>query len=122
MAEPRVERDELIAALAARRELGAELEPAVIDSFVERLERAIDARVDREVDRRMQSLPRQRASGGGGFGIGIGHIILALGSLGIGVGATGAATGMGDAAGVVVALVAWAAIALVNMAYAFSSR
>ena len=119
MAEPRVERDELIAALAARRELGAELEPAVIDSFVERLERAIDARVDREVERRMQSLPRQR---GGGGGFGIGHIILALGSLGIGVGATGAATGMGDAAGVVVALVAWAAIALVNIAYAFSSR
>jgi hypothetical protein len=116
---PRVERDELIAALAARRELGPESEPAIIEAFVERLERSIDARVDREVDRRMQSLPRQRSGGGG---LGVGAIILALGSLGIGVGATGAATGMGGAAGTLVALVAWAAIALVNIAYATMNR
>jgi hypothetical protein len=118
MSEPRVERDELIAALAARRELGPEHETAVIDAFVERLERSIDARVDREVERRLRHVPQQ-ASGGG---LGIGHIILALGSLGIGVGATGAATGMGGAAGLIVAIVAWVAIAAVNIAYATSSR
>jgi hypothetical protein len=118
MSEPRVERDELIAALAARRELGSEHENAVIDAFVERLERSIDARVDREVERRLGHAPAR----GGGGGFGIGHIILALGSLGIGVGATGAATGMGDAAGLIVAIVAWIAIALVNIAYATSSR
>src|SRR4051812_20274739 len=117
MSEPRVERDELIAALAARRELGPEHEQAIIEAFVDRLERSIDARVDREVDRRMRSVPQRR-----GGGLGVGAIILALGSLGIGVGATGAATGMGSASGVVVALVAWIAIALVNIAYAFSSR
>jgi hypothetical protein len=118
MSEPRVERDELIAALAARRELGPELEPAVIDAFVDRLERAIDARVGQEVERRLKDLPRH----GSGGGFGIGHIILALGSLGIGVGATGAATGMGGAAGLIVAIVAWVAIALVNVAYAVNSR
>jgi hypothetical protein len=117
MSERRVERDELIAAFAARRELGSELEPAVIDAFVERLERAIDARVDTEVDRRLRSVPQR-----GGGGLGVGAIILALGSLGIGVGATGAATGMGDAAGLIVAIVAWVAIALVNIAYATMSR
>src|SRR3954464_14655933 len=117
MSEPRVERDELIAALAARRELGAEHETAVIDAFVERLERSIDARVDREIERRLRHVPQQ--SGGG---LGIGHIILALGSLGIGVGATGAATGMGSASGLIVAIVAWVAIAAVNIAYATSSR
>jgi hypothetical protein len=119
MSEPRVERDELIAALAARRELGADHESAIIVSFVDRLARSIDSRVDREVDRRMQSLPRPRSGGGG---LGVGTIILALGSLGIGVGATGAATGMGGAAGTIVALVAWVAIALVNIAYATMNR
>jgi hypothetical protein len=37
----RVPRDELQAAIEARKELGAELEPAVIDSFVERIERRL---------------------------------------------------------------------------------
>ncbi len=32
-------RDELQIAIEARKELGAELEPAVIDAFVERIER-----------------------------------------------------------------------------------
>ena len=41
MAEPTVDRDELEAAIAARKELGAELEPAVVDSFVERIERSL---------------------------------------------------------------------------------
>jgi hypothetical protein len=37
----RVPKDELQAAIEARRELGAELEPEVIDSFVERIERRL---------------------------------------------------------------------------------
>ena len=36
-----VEREELRAAAAARAELGEELEPAVIDAFVERIERRL---------------------------------------------------------------------------------
>jgi hypothetical protein len=38
-------REELNTALAARRELGEELEPAVIDAFVERIEKRIEKRV-----------------------------------------------------------------------------
>ena len=37
-------REELEAAVAARRELGAEMEPAVIDGFVERIERRLGDR------------------------------------------------------------------------------
>jgi hypothetical protein len=37
-------RDEVEAAVAARRELGDELEPAVIDGFVERIEQRLAAR------------------------------------------------------------------------------
>jgi hypothetical protein len=41
-----VRRDELEAAIEARKELGAELEPQVIDGFVERIERRLDTRSD----------------------------------------------------------------------------
>lgn len=37
-------RDELEAAIEARKELGAEMEPAVIDAFVERIERQVAQR------------------------------------------------------------------------------
>jgi hypothetical protein len=44
-----VSKDELEAAIEARRELGAEMEPAVIDAFVARIERRLaDRRQDSE--------------------------------------------------------------------------
>jgi hypothetical protein len=51
-----VPRDELQAALEARKELGAELEPAVIDAFVERIERQL---VERSEERE-RALERRR--------------------------------------------------------------
>ncbi len=36
-----VSKDELAAAIEARKELGAEMEPALVDSFVERIERRL---------------------------------------------------------------------------------
>jgi hypothetical protein len=44
MSEGIVPRDELQAAIEARRELGADMEPAVIDAFVERIERRLSER------------------------------------------------------------------------------
>jgi hypothetical protein len=44
VSERTVPRDELQAAIEARKELGAEMEPAVIDAFVERIERRLEAR------------------------------------------------------------------------------
>jgi hypothetical protein len=38
-------RDEIQAAIEARKELGAEMEPALVDSFVERIERRLDERM-----------------------------------------------------------------------------
>ena len=40
----RVPREELEAAIEARKELGAQLEPEVIDSFVERIEQRLSDR------------------------------------------------------------------------------
>ena len=44
--EPIVSRDELRAEIEARKELGADLEPAQIDAFVERIERRLAERGD----------------------------------------------------------------------------
>lgn len=44
--EPVVPRDEVRAAIGARQELGAEMEPQIVDAFVERIERRIDERLN----------------------------------------------------------------------------
>jgi hypothetical protein len=51
-----VRKDELQAAVEARKELGAEMEPALIDAFVERIERRLAERVGESE----QSLRRRR--------------------------------------------------------------
>jgi hypothetical protein len=51
-----VGKEELQAAIEARRELGAEMEPAVIDAFVERIERRLAERGGESE----QSLKRRR--------------------------------------------------------------
>ena len=60
MADEIVQRDELKAAIEARRELGADLEPQVIDTFVERIEERVERRLAaREVENE-QALKRKR--------------------------------------------------------------
>lgn len=51
-----VRRDEVEAAVEARKELGADMEPAVIDAFVERIERRLAERTTESE----QSLKRKR--------------------------------------------------------------
>jgi hypothetical protein len=99
-----VEREDVRAAIEARRELGEELEPQVIDSFLERIEQRLD-----EPRRRREPAQREPIP-----------LILPLGSLGLGIAATGASLGPtnGSAGGIIVAIVAWIAIAIVNLAYA----
>jgi hypothetical protein len=48
MGENVVRKEELEAAIEARKELGAEMEPAVIDAFVERIERRLATRDEDE--------------------------------------------------------------------------
>jgi hypothetical protein len=56
VSEGAVPKDELEAAIEARKELGAEMEPAIIDGFVERIEQRL---AGREQDRE-RSLKRRR--------------------------------------------------------------
>jgi hypothetical protein len=106
-------RDELEAAVAARRELGREREPELVDSFLAKIETQIDARVDDKLARDRYA-PQRR-----GHGPDWAAALLGISSLGIGIGATGAATSQGQGW---VAAVAWIAIVLVNLMYHSSRR
>ena len=109
MAAPEVPRDELSAAVEARRELGPDAERAVIDSFLARVEATIDERVDQRLAART---PRPAQQSGPPRGA----IPLALGSMGIGIAVTGASSGL-DEGGMLVAIVAWIAIAVINIVH-----
>ena len=99
-----VERKDVEAALEARRELGRDYEPEIVDAFLEKIERRLDQRPP-------AAAPAHRRHGSGSFSV----TFLALGSMGIGVGATAIATVHHQGW---VAVIAWIAIALINIAYA----
>jgi hypothetical protein len=99
MSEAGNTREELQAAIAARRELGEELEPHVIDSFVERIERRIDERVRAQVPARHDKRP---------------ELALAIVSLGLAIPLLGIAGGTAGLPGV---LAVCLAIVLVNLIF-----
>jgi hypothetical protein len=99
--------DELAAALAARQELGARMEPHVADSFVDRIERTLEKRIDERLAHVPQSKPSPV------------NPLIAIASLVFGVGATAiVATHLGSVGTVLALIVIWAAIVGLNWAYA----
>jgi|SRR5437588_2491606 len=100
--EPVVDREELRAAIETRRELGADMEAHVIDSFVERIERRLEERHS------PKSVTRSLESSGQG-------LALAIVSVFAGIPITAIAATHG---GIAALIVVWAGIALVNLAYA----
>lgn len=98
-------REEAEAALAARQELGRDYEPAVVDSFVERVDRVIDARVEQRLDARLGRKPK-RAMGSG---------TLAIISLTFAVPLSAIAAATTHLPGLIVT---WCAIILINVAHA----
>lgn len=105
MAE-RVEPRDVHAALEARRELGPEYEPEIVDNLVAKIEQTLDERRPRlparphHIDLRLPL---------GSFALGIGVTAVAL---------NGGGPGTNSAGRVIVTIVAWIAIAIVNAAYA----
>ena len=97
-----VRRDEVEAAVQARRELGKDYEDEIVDSLVEKIERRLGGREPRPLQQRSEY-----------------HLHLdpriPLGSIALGVGATAVAASNGAAW---LAVIAWIAIAIVNLAYA----
>jgi hypothetical protein len=115
--DPELKR-ELDATLHARKELGADYESALVDSFLEKVEQRLDGTVDRRVRRQMaeqqmvvaRGARPPRAEGGFGerFGFGIVSMILAIPLSAIGV-------VNADLPGL---FVAWAGIVGVNVVHA----
>jgi hypothetical protein len=95
-----VRKDELQAAIEARRELGSEMEPAVIDAFVERIERRLAER-SRESE---QSLRKRRDH----------QKEMVLGAMGISIPLFAIAAIFTGLAGVIAVLTALAVIAVVS--------
>jgi hypothetical protein len=98
--ENRETRDELQAAIGARKELGAELEPAVIDAFVERIERRLGERGTAGEN----ELKRKRAH----------QKEMVLGAMGISIPLLAIAAIFTGLAGVIVVMAALAVIAVVS--------
>ena len=102
-----VSREELRAAVAARGELGRELEPDVIDAFIDRVGAAIDARVDARLAQHGDTAPRSAQSRVGSFTARIGvSLVIGLPLTAIAGGIGGAyGDGAGAVAGMLTALV-----------------
>jgi hypothetical protein len=110
MSQPDLPPDELTAVLEARRELGKEYEPALVESFIERLDRVIDARVQAGLaERASNDLNRAESTRG--------QLQLGLGSLALGIPITAIA---GPTTGVWGLVASWSGIAAVNLGYALS--
>ncbi|MFB9252583.1 hypothetical protein ACFFWE_30505 [Sphaerisporangium melleum] len=116
-------RDELRATIEARRDLGPDYEQALVESFLDKIDSAIEARVRAEVAAQNgyqvqpgtpgasppRGRPKQTDS----------TIPIALGSLGIGIPLTAIAAGEAGPAGL---FLAWTGIILVNVAAALGRR
>jgi hypothetical protein len=72
-----VQKEELQAAIEARKELGAELEPALVDAFVERIERRIAERGTASERALKQKRDHQREMVLGAMGISVPLFVVA---------------------------------------------
>ena len=104
-----VGRQELEAALEVRRELGLDYEPALVDSFAEKIEAAIETRVDARLAERQRAQSMERRHSGQQLALGIVSLAAAI-PISI----------VGLVQGELPALViAWIGIAIVNIAYSW---
>jgi hypothetical protein len=116
MTTPGLPRDDLAAALAARRELGPDYDDAFIETLVDRIEETLAARQAAATahrakrDRDLGKRARQQRDN---------HLALAIVSLIVAVPLSGIAAGTVGLPGL---LVAWAAIVAVNIVYGVLSR
>ena len=111
---PPLPRQEIDAAIATRHELGERMEPEIVDAFLSRVEHAIDARVEERL--RGRGLPGRGKDAAARAKDDAANkaLGLALGSCALGIPLTAIAAGTTGLPGLVVA---WAGIAIVNLAY-----
>lgn len=114
VADSPVSPEEFRAAAEIHRELGPEYDKAVVESFFQRLGPEIDARVDARVAEELEAGSGQSR---------IPSMRLAITSMALGIPLTAiVASGSGHPVGLIGVLIIWLAIAIINVAYAISSR
>ena len=107
MPQERITRDDVTSMVGARQELGPEMEPEVVDAFLDKVEAAIEARAGG----RRTDWPQVAGTGE--------RLALAIVSLGTGIPITAIAAEAADALGIALA---WAGIAAVNFAFSRQRR
>ena len=107
-----LEHGDIEAALAARRELGASYDAAIVDSFADRVEREIARRVDAEVSVHQRSQRSVEAAGPRQLALGIISLVAAI--------PVSLALGLNDQ--LVPLLVTLFTIVMINGAHAWQSR
>ena len=107
MPERKITREDVASAVGARQELGEDLEPAVVDAFLDKVEAAIEERTKAERAKVVRKHAYYDNSGQ--------RLALAIVSLGTGIPITAIAAEQGGVLGIVVA---WAGIVGVNVANA----
>ena len=105
-------REDAEALLEVRRELGPSYDSALVDSFAERIERAVEVRVAGQVNAH-DAARRQESERDGR------QLTLGIVSLSTGIPITAISAGIADLPGLVVA---WGGIVAVNVAYALRGR
>lgn len=103
-----LERDDLESVLATRRELGPELEPALVDAFADK----IMAEVSRQVESAELAARRNESGRGMQLALGIVSLVMAIPL-------TAIALGMGSP---LMMVVCWVGVVLVNFAFAIRNR
>lgn len=102
---------EFRAAVEARRELGPEYEPALVESFLDRLDESIDRRVESRLAERAPARPARRGGIDGGQ--------LAMGIVSVALGIPLTAITLLAAGSLVAMVIVWVGIVIVNIAVDF---
>jgi hypothetical protein len=111
--------EELRAAAEVHRELGPTYQDAVVDSFLEKVGREIDARVDARLTHGQPAVVHRRTSGDHSFALAIMSLIVGIPITAIVVAAGHSTSGATEFGGL---LLVWAAIAIINVTYALHNR
>ena len=103
MPQPRITRDDVTSMVGARQELGADMEPAVVDAFLDKVEAAIEAQAAERRPKPRGTVPESGE-----------RLALAIVSLGAGIPITAIAADAAEALGIAIA---WIGIAAVNFSF-----
>ena len=111
MSQDPIDREEMEALLAARQELGPSMEPALVDSFAQKIMAEIQHQSQMQQQTQRQAAASHKASSGGQLTLAIVSLVMAI-----------PLTAIALEAGVWMAVVCWIGIVLVNFASARKPR